>query len=479
MAPLSGLAPKGLAPLRPAYADAPGLAARADPVPVAAPRLLALNAPLAAGLGLDPEALRAAPGVFTGNAAWPGAAPVAMAYAGHQFGGFVPQLGDGRAHLLGLAEGPDGPMEIQTKGSGPTIFSRGGDGRAWLGPVLREYVVSEAMHALGVPTTRALAAVATGETVLREQGPLPGAVMVRTAPSHLRVGTFQYFAVRGDEEALGALANLAIARHHPEADGPAGLLRAAVDAQARLVARWMSLGFVHGVMNTDNAHVGGLTIDYGPCAFLDAYHPAKVFSSIDMQGRYAYGRQPSIAAWNMAQLASSLLPLMGGEEGIPEAQSAVDGFAPAYRAEWLRLFRAKLGLRAEDEGDPALIEGLLDRMAAGRADFTVAFRALAEDAPGGGFGDPAVLDDWIPAWRSRLAREEGDRAALMQAHSPAIIPRNHRVEAMIAAAVSGDMAPFEALLSATAAPYEDGPLTAEYARPPAPEEEVTATFCGT
>ena len=472
MAPLNALAP-----LSPAYADAPTLAARIDPVPVAAPRMLALNELLAAELGLDLDALRAAPGLFTGNAAWPGAAPVATAYAGHQFGGFVPQLGDGRAHLLGLAEGPDGPLEIQTKGSGPTIFSRGGDGRAWLGPVLREYVVSEAMHALGVPTTRALAAVATGEPVLREAGPLPGAVMVRTAPSHLRVGTFQYFAVRGDEEALGALADLAIARHHPKADGPAGLLRAAVDAQARLVARWMSLGFVHGVMNTDNAHVGGLTIDYGPCAFLDAYHPAKVFSSIDMGGRYAYGRQPSIAAWNMAQLATSLLPLMGREDGIPEAQAAVDGFAEAYQTEWLRLFRAKLGLVTKHAGDLEMIEGLLDRMAAGRADFTVTFRSLADAADGA--PAPRVAGDWEPAWRARLEREDGDPAALMRAHSPAVIPRNHRVEAMIVAAVAGDMAPFEELVRATAAPYEDGPLTADYARPPAPEEEVAATFCGT
>ena len=468
-----------LPPLRPAYAEAPALAARADPVPVAAPRMLALNDAHARELGLDPGALRAVPGAFTGNEAWPGTAPVAAAYAGHQFGGFVPQLGDGRAHLLGLADGPDGPVEVQTKGSGPTVFSRGGDGRAWLGPVLREYVLSEAMHALGVPTTRALAAVATGEAVLREQGPLPGAVMVRTAPSHIRVGTFQYFAVRRDEDALRALTALAVARHHPGAEGPGGLLRAAVEAQARLVARWMSLGFVHGVMNTDNAHVGGLTIDYGPCAFLDAYHPAKVFSSIDAHGRYAYGAQPSIAAWNMAQLATSLLPLMGGEAGIPEAQAAVDGFAGIYQAEWLRLFRAKLGLASEEAEDLALIEGLLDRMAAGRADFTVAFRALAEGAPGQGFADPSALGDWTPLWRARLAREGGDPAALMRAHSPAVIPRNHRVEAMIAAAVAGDMAPFEELLAATATPFEDGPLTADYARPPAPEEEVRATFCGT
>ncbi len=460
-----------LAPARPA--DQPRLAVAVDPVPVAEPRLLALNEALAGRLGLDPATLRAHPGLFTGNVPWPGAEPVAAAYAGHQFGGFVPQLGDGRAHVLGLAEGPDGPVEVVTKGSGRTPFSRGGDGRAALGPVLREYVLSEAMHALGVPTTRALAAVATGERVLREDGALPGAILVRTAPSHLRVGTFQYFAVRGDEEALRALADLAIARHHPGAQGAAGLLRAAVDAQARLVARWMSLGFVHGVMNTDNAHVGGITIDYGPCAFLDAYDPAKVFSSIDMAGRYAYGRQPSIAAWNMAQLATSLLPLMGGEAGIPEAQAAVDGFAPAYRAEWLRLFRAKIGLVAAEDGDLALIEGLLDRMAAAGADFTITFRALAADEA------PEALADWLPGWRARLSREGGDPGASMRAHSPAVIPRNHRVEAMIAAATRGDMAPFEALTRALAAPYEDGPLTADYARPPAPGEEVRATFCGT
>ncbi len=462
-----------LATLRPAYADARALAARADPAPVAAPTILALDDAHAAELGLDPAALRAAPGLFTGNADWPGAAPVAAAYAGHQFGGFVPQLGDGRAHVLGLAEGPDGPVEIVTKGSGRTVFSRGGDGRAALGPVLREYVLSEAMHALNVPTTRALAAVATGERVLREEGPLPGAVMVRTAPSHVRVGSFQYFAARGDEDALRALADLAIARHFPDAGGPADLLRASVAAQARLVARWMSLGFVHGVMNTDNAHVGGITIDYGPCAFLDAYHPGKVFSSIDMAGRYAYGRQPSIAAWNMAQLATSLLPLMGGEAGIPQAQAAVDGFAEAYQAEWLRLFRAKLGLVEAEDGDRALIEGLLDRMAAAGADFTVTFRALAMDEA------PAALTGWLPDWRARLSREGGDGFASMRAHSPAAIPRNHRVEAMIAAAMAGDMAPFEALRSALAAPFEDGPLTDDYARPPAPGEEVRATFCGT
>ena len=451
-----------------------GLAVRIDPDPVAAPRTLAVNGGLARELGIDPEALAAAPGVFTGNAPWPGAAPMATAYAGHQFGGFVPQLGDGRAHLLGTVETAAGPVEIQTKGSGRTPFSRGGDGRAWLGPVLREYVVSEAMHALGVPTTRALAAVATGEDVRRESA-LPGAVIVRTAPSHLRVGTFQYFAVRGNEEALRALVDLAIARHHPDADGPLGLLRAAVAAQARLVAKWMSLGFIHGVMNTDNAHVGGLTIDYGPCAFLDAYDPAKTFSSIDSYGRYAYGNQPSIAAWNMAQLATSLLPLMGGDAGVAEAQTAIDGFAPLYQAEWLRLFRAKIGLAREEDGDRALIEGLLTRMAERSMDFTVTFRALAND------GLPEGLGGWAAEWRARRSRDvaEDEARVLMRYHSPAVIPRNHRIEAMIAAARTGDLTPFHEINEAMRSPYEDGPLTADYARPPEASELVAATFCGT
>ena len=449
------------------------LAERIGPDPVAAPRTIAVNDGHARELGIDPDALAAAPGVLTGNAAWPGAAPVATAYAGHQFGGFVPQLGDGRAHLLGTVETADGIVEIQTKGSGRTPFSRGGDGRAWLGPVLREYMVSEAMHALGVPTTRALAAVATGEDVRRESA-LPGAIIARTAPSHIRVGTFQFFAVRGDEEALRALVNLAIARHHPDADGPLALLRAAVAAQARLVAKWMSLGFIHGVMNTDNAHVGGLTIDYGPCAFLDVYDPAKTFSSIDVYGRYAYGNQPSIAAWNMAQLATSLLPLLG-EEGVPDAQAAIDEFAPLFQAEWLRLFRAKIGLRHEEDGDRTLIEALLTRMAEDALDFTITFRTLANG------GVPDTLVEWAAGWHARRARDvpDGESAALMRAHSPAVIPRNHRIEEVIAAARAGNYEPFRQMNEAMRSPYADGPLTEDYARPPEASEVVAATFCGT
>ena len=470
--------------LRHLYADLPErFRIRLDPMPVAAPHLLGLNDGLAAEMGLDPAALRAAPEVFAGSAVPEGAEPVAQAYAGHQFGGWVPQLGDGRAHLLGEVVGPDGRLwDVALKGSGPTPFSRGGDGRAWLGPVLREYVVSEAMHSLGVPTTRALAAALTGETVMRER-PLPGAVLTRVAPSHLRVGTFQYFAARGDREALETLTGLAIARHYPEAEGALGLLRAAVAAQARLVARWMSLGFIHGVMNTDNAHVGGITIDYGPCAFMDAYHPDTVFSSIDRIGRYAYAQQPQVAVWNMAQFASCLLPLIGeGDAGVEAATAALDGFAPAYQAEWLRLFRAKLGLGSAEEGDAALTAALLDRMAAGRADFTLAFRGLAAGDPSPALEAPEALEGWMDEWRARRGRDalgEGEAEAAMRAASPAVIPRNHRVEAMIAAAVAGDYGPFEEMMAVLARPYQEGPLTAEHARPPAPEEVVAATFCGT
>ena len=455
--------------------------ARLDPTPVAEPRLIALNEPLAREMGLDPVALRAAPAVFAGSAVPEGAEPIAQAYAGHQFGGWVPQLGDGRAHLLGEVVGPDGRRwDLQLKGSGPTPFSRMGDGRAWLGPVLREYVVSEAMAALGVPTTRALAAATTGETVIRER-PLPGAVLTRVAPSHIRVGTFQYFAARGDVDALERLTAMAIRRHHPGAEGAMGLLRAAVAAQAELVAHWMSLGFVHGVMNTDNAHVGGITIDYGPCAFMDAYHPGRVFSSIDQWGRYAYANQPGIAAWNMAQLATCLLPLMGGEAAIPEATDAVNAFADLYAAAHLRRFRAKLGLASEREGDAALIADLLDRMAAGRADFTLAFRGLASDRLAAAFEEPEALGDWPERHRERLAEESSEDAAraLMRASSPAVIPRNHRVEALIAAGLNGDLEPFHAMMEAMRAPYEDGPATAALTAPPAPDEVVTATFCGT
>ena len=461
--------------------------ARLDPTPVAAPQLIRLNRPLAALLGLDADALEGPDGVamLAGNLVPPGAEPLAQAYAGHQFGGFVPQLGDGRAILLGEVIGTDGRRrDIQLKGSGPTPFSRMGDGRAALGPVLREYIVSEAMAALGVPTTRALAAVTTGERVFRETV-LPGAVLTRIASSHIRVGTFQFFAARRDHEALGLLYAHARDRHAPGAETPPEFLRAVVAAQARLVAGWMGLGFIHGVMNTDNCHVGGETIDYGPCAFMDGYHPETVFSSIDHYGRYAYVNQPQIAAWNLAQLASCLLPLMGADEeaAIEVATEAVRGFAGVYEDAWLGVFRAKLGLERAEDGDRALIEALLGRMAKLRADFTRVFRGLAEGTARAEFTEPEAFDAWATDWRARLVREgatpEG-RAAALRAANPALIPRNHRVAEAIAAAEGGNFALFHQLVEALVQPFEaPAPDLAHLAAAPAPHEVVRATFCGT
>jgi len=474
-------------PLDNSYARLPGrFFARVAPTPVASPRGIALNRALAAELGLDAEALAGPEGaaVLAGNVLPGGAEPIAQAYAGHQFGVFVPALGDGRAILLGeVVDGQGRRRDIQLKGAGPTPWSRRGDGRAALGPVIREYLVSEAMAALGVPTTRALAAVATGETVWRD-GPLPGAVLVRVASSHIRVGTFEYFAATGDLEGLRCLADHVIGRHFPAAAGPAGLIAAAAAAQARLVAAWMAAGFVHGVMNTDNAHVGGDTIDYGPCAFLDAYDPQAVFSSIDHGGRYAYANQPRIALWNMARLATALLPILEGsrEPAIEQARAALAGFLPCYEAEWLARFRAKLGLATAEEGDGALIADLLAGMARGGADFTRTFRGLAGGSARGEFAEPAAFDAWAGEWRARLAREGASPAtaeARMAAANPALIPRNHRVEQAIAAAVGGDLAPFHRLATALSRPFADDPATAELAAGPAADERVRHTFCGT
>jgi uncharacterized protein YdiU (UPF0061 family) len=450
--------------------------ARQAPVPVPEPRLLALNEGLARELGLDPVALASPEGVavLAGNAVPEGAEPLAQAYAGHQFGGWVPRLGDGRAILLGEVVDRQGRRrDIQLKGAGRTPFSRMGDGRAGIGPVLREFVVSEAMAAMRVPTTRALAAIATGEVVRRERA-LPGAVLTRVAASHIRVGTFQYFAAREDSEALAALTAHAIARHYPEVDGPMGFLREVVGAQAGLVARWMGLGFIHGVMNTDNMAVSGETIDYGPCAFLDAYHPETVFSSIDHSGRYAYRQQPNVAAWNLAQLASCLLPLMGGEAAIPEATEVVRGFGGLYEAEWGRVFAAKLGLPADGES-AALAARLLDLMAATWADFTLTFRALSGDGdlPGALAQLPAFAE-WQAAWEARSP----DRGAMRRAN-PAVIPRNHRVEAMIAAAERGDLGPLEELRAALADPFAPDARFDHLREPPSEEERVLQTFCGT
>ena len=458
------------------------------PTPVRAPALIKVNAGLAAELGLDADWLESPEGVamLAGNHVPQGAAPLAQAYAGHQFGGWVPQLGDGRAVLLGEVIGTDGTRrDIQLKGSGPTPFSRRGDGRAWLGPVLREYVVSEAMHALGIPTTRALAAVATGEEVHRERV-RPGAVLTRVARSHIRVGTFQYFAARGDEEALRTLTDHVIARHYPEAETPLDLLSAVVAAQARLIARWMGVGFIHGVMNTDNMSVPGETIDYGPCAFMDAYHPDMVFSSIDQFGRYAFRKQPEIAVWNLAQFATALLPIMGlaHKEAVEVATRVIEGFADLFATAWEEVYAAKLGLSRMGEPEASLAYDLLLRMAKGQADFTRVFRALSGADPTTArteFSDPALLDDWLPRWRARVGQDgpESTRIARMQAANPAFIARNHRVEEAIAAAVDGDYAPFERLVRVLAHPFDDQPEARDLALAPRPEEVVRQTFCGT
>ena len=460
---------------------------RQPPATVAAPRLISVNHALAARLGItlpdDPAEIAR---IFSGNALPQGADPLAQVYAGHQFGGWSPQLGDGRAILLGEVVAPDGArFDIQLKGSGPTPYSRMGDGRAWLGPVLREYIVSEAMAALGVPTTRALAAVTTGEIVLRE-APLPGAVLTRVAASHIRIGTFQYFAARRDTEALQALCDHTLVRHYPKADGPLGLLVAVIDAQARLIAQWMGLGFIHGVMNTDNMTLSGETIDYGPCAFMDAYHPDRVFSSIDQFGRYAYANQPQIAVWNLAQLASALLPLIPDRAaGIDAFTDAINGFSDRFDAAWEGVLRAKLGLATTAAGDGDLARALLAIMAANGADFTNTFRALSGPEPTRARDqmiDPTALDPWLDRWQARLATEgraAGDRIAAMQAANPARIPRNHRIEAVIAAALTEDLAPFARLVAALAAPFDDAPEFADYALPPEADERVTATFCGT
>ena len=448
------------------------------PTPVKQPALIATNADLAAVLGIDaaglnqPEAVQ----VFAGNHVPEGAAPLAQLYAGHQFGQWNPQLGDGRAVLLGEVVGTDGlRRDIQLKGSGRTPYSRSGDGRAWLGPVMREYLVSEAMHALGVPTTRALAAVTTGEEVYREDR-LPGAIITRVAQSHIRVGTFQVLAARGDKAALQALTDHVIARHYPDATGPADLLDKVIARYARLIAQWMGLGFIHGVMNTDNVSIAGETIDYGPCAFMDSYHPETVFSAIDQFGRYAYVNQPAIGTWNMAQFATALVPLMTDRDrAVTDFTTAVHRMPEIYQSEWIAVFGAKLGLRDATLEDRGLIEDLLTLMAQDGADFTNTFAALGTAGARDQFLSRDAFDQWESRWQARAPD-----AALMARSNPRIIPRNHRVEEAIIAGRAGDYAPFHALLAAVTRPY--APLTeatAPLARAPALEERVMRTFCGT
>jgi protein adenylyltransferase len=487
-------------PFQNTYAALPeGFFARVAPTPVVSPRMVKLNRPLAMKLGLDPDMLESPEGVeiLAGKRVPNGADPIAMAYAGHQFGYFVPQLGDGRAILLGEVVDIDGARrDIQLKGSGPTPFSRRGDGRAALGPVLREYIVSEAMAALGIPTTRSLAATITGEHVMRETA-LPGAVLTRIASSHIRVGTFQYFAARGDTEGVKHLADHVIARHYPaiaDAERPYRALREAVIArQADLVARWLLVGFIHGVMNTDNTSISGETIDYGPCAFMDHYDPAAVFSSIDEQGRYAYANQPRIALWNLTRLAECLLPLFSDDKdkAIEQAQTILAEFPGKFTAAYQSGLRQKIGLSTEQDGDDALVQDLLDAMAKHRADFTLTFRRLsdaAEDAAQDSdvrqlFAEPAAFDAWAARWRARIAGEPqtpAERASAMRSVNPAFIPRNHRIEAVIQAAVAhDDFAPFEELLAVLSKPYEEQPALADYANPPEPHQRVLQTFCGT
>jgi serine/tyrosine/threonine adenylyltransferase len=476
--------------------DLPGFSLAWSAAQVPAPHLLRLNRGLAEELGLDPDALSGADGDawFSGNAAPPGAMPVAQAYAGHQFGGFSPQLGDGRALLLGEVIDRAGQRrDIALKGSGPTPFSRRGDGKAVLGPVLREYLMGEAMHALGIPTTRALAVVATGETVMREV-PLPGAVLTRVAASHIRVGTFQFFSARGEADRLRLLTDYTIARHYPELEpGDAlGLLAAVAGRQARLIAQWMQVGFIHGVMNTDNMALSGETIDYGPCAFMDAYDPATVFSSIDHTGRYAWGNQPVIGQWNLARLAETLLPQIDADSdrAVQSATEVLRGYLTEYEAAWLAGVRARLGLVTTGEGDRALADALLAEMQAQGADWTLSFRHLGAAARGDAtaflaqFADPKGARDWLGLWQARLTAEARDPEQVAQeieAVSPAVIPRNHLVEESLSAAVEiGDLAPFDALVAAVTDPFGSPQGRERFALPP-PQGfgQGYRTFCGT
>jgi uncharacterized protein YdiU (UPF0061 family) len=457
------------------------------PTAVEAPQLVVLNRPLAIALGLDPDVLaNDAEDLLSGNVPPPGAAPLAQAYAGHQYGNFT-NLGDGRAILLGEQITPDGQrFDIQLKGPGRTRYSRGGDGRAAIGPMLREYVISEAMQALGIPTTRSLAVVATGEAVHRQDGPLPGAVLTRVATSHIRVGTFQYAAAVGDVSAMRALADYTLARHFPDRAGagnPAlALLDGVVERQADLIARWMMVGFVHGVMNTDNMALSGETIDYGPCAFMDSYDPATVFSSIDRRGRYAYGNQPSIAQWNLARFAEALLPLIHEEEStaIEMAMASIKSFEPRYQDQWLTGMRGKLGLFQAEEDDLSLIQSLLQWMTDEKKDFTNTFAALS--TPDTMLSTDEAFLTWHTAWQARLTRQPqtlDESLALRAATNPAVIPRNHLVEHALTAATDGDLQPFHALLEVLSKPFAHGTVPELYRTPPPADGERYVTYCGT
>jgi serine/tyrosine/threonine adenylyltransferase len=482
--------------------DLTGLYEPWQAAPAPAPKLLALNQELATELGVDADALRAPDGVavLVGNATSHGATPVAQAYAGHQFGGFSPRLGDGRALLLGEVLDVHGRRrDLHLKGSGRTPFARGGDGKAAIGPMLREYVIGEAMHSLGIPTTRALAVVATGEQIARDTM-LPGAVLARVAASHLRVGTFQYAAAHSDPTLVRRLADHAIARHYPRVLGAVNpylaFFEGIVDAQAALVARWMLVGFIHGVMNTDNMTISGETIDYGPCAFMDAFDPATVFSSIDHGGRYAYGNQPQIAQWNLARLAETLLPLFDVEPGtaVAAATEVLRSFTDRYRGYWGEGMRAKLGLgeaaSGDERDDGELIDDLLTLLHTQKVDFTSCFRALSssmlgEAAPARSlFVEVSAFDAWAVRWRARLSCQTRDPRAIaiaeaMDRVNPVYIPRNHKVEEALTAANDGDLAPFRRLLGVLGQPFDERPGLESYAAPAPASFGPYRTFCGT
>lgn len=477
--------------------DLPGFYVAWQGASVPAPEPVLFNADLAVQLGLEGAHLDTARGaeLLAGAEMPEGSSPLAQVYAGHQFGGFSPQLGDGRALLIGEVLDRTGQRrDIQLKGSGPTPFSRGGDGKAVIGPVLLEYIMAEAMHALGIPTTRALAAVTTGETIYRE-GPKPGAVLTRVASSHLRIGTFQYFAAQGETDRVRQLADYAIARHDPDLvgldDRHVRMFRRVVERQAALVARWMLVGFVHGVMNTDNTTISGETIDYGPCAFIDAYDPGAVFSSIDHGGRYAFGRQPAILQWNLARLAEALLALFEPEDtdkAVDIASTELDRFADLYKEHWLNGMRAKLGLQSAAAGDQDLCEALLGLMQAQSVDYTLCFRRLGEAADGTPdrlrelFTDQTSLDAWLGDWRQRLSQEPTGEAGLktrMDQVNPLHIPRNHKVEEALAAAETGDYAPVKTLLDAVTSPFEERPGLEAFAEPAPASFGPYRTFCGT
>ncbi len=463
------------------------LFSRTRPVPVINPRLAILNRPLALSLGLDPDVLENSADIFAGKEIPPGSDPIAQAYAGHQFGGFT-NLGDGRAILLGEHLDPAGSRsDIQLKGSGRTPYSRGGDGRAALGPMLREYLISEAMHTLGIPTTRSLAVAATGEEVIRQEI-LPGAVLTRIAASHIRVGTFQYAAAHEDLAVLTALADYTIQRHFPELMESEtryfDFFEAVMERQAALIAKWLHVGFIHGVMNTDNMALSGETIDYGPCAFMDDYDPDTVFSSIDRQGRYAYGNQPQIARWNLARLAETLLPLFHEDQktAVDLVNEALGSFDARFQGHWLLGMRSKLGLFTAENEDPALVQELLDWMHASHMDFTNTFRTLSHESA---ITEPAFIEagslTWRLQWIARLSRQPQSPAEVaekMRSHNPAVIPRNHKVEEALAAAVNGDLSVMHRLLEVLADPFGDD-CPVEYTTPQPPGAPTYQTFCGT